>query len=138
MAKDPCEVTITKNLAWLVEQLVVSSHEFYFIIFLLSFYFILKINFKTLLSFFYRCFHTTFLITIIFIFFTTSSFLFLFFKSLPTSLHFSLHFHFLILFYRFTIPSLLFSHRRFIALSTYHFGISFLSSFSHSLTKKNC
>ena len=33
MAKDLCEVTITKRLAWLVEQLVVSSHEFSFILF---------------------------------------------------------------------------------------------------------
>ena len=33
MAKDPCEATITKRLAWLVEQLVVSRHEFYFILF---------------------------------------------------------------------------------------------------------
>ena len=33
MAKDPCEATITKRLAWLVDQLVVSSHEFYFILF---------------------------------------------------------------------------------------------------------
>ena len=33
MAKDPCEATIIKRLAWLVEQLVVSSHEFSFILF---------------------------------------------------------------------------------------------------------
>jgi len=33
MAKDPCEVTITKGLSWLVEQLVVSSHVFSFILF---------------------------------------------------------------------------------------------------------
>ena len=33
MAKDPCEATITKRLAWLVEQLVVSSHEFSFVLF---------------------------------------------------------------------------------------------------------
>ena len=35
MAKDPCETTITKRLACLMEQLVLSSHEFFFIIFLL-------------------------------------------------------------------------------------------------------
>jgi len=29
MAKDTCEATITKRLAWLVEPLVVSSHEFF-------------------------------------------------------------------------------------------------------------
>ena len=33
MVKDPCEVTITKRLAWLVELLVVSSHEFSFTLF---------------------------------------------------------------------------------------------------------
>ena len=33
MAKDPCEATVTKRLAWLVEQLVVSSHEFSFTLF---------------------------------------------------------------------------------------------------------
>jgi len=33
MAEDPCEATITKRLAWLAEQLVVSSHEFYFTLF---------------------------------------------------------------------------------------------------------
>ena len=33
MAKDPCEATITKRLAWLVEQLVVTSYEFTFIMF---------------------------------------------------------------------------------------------------------
>ena len=37
MAKDPCEATITKRLAWLVDQLVVSSHEFYFPLFWKSF-----------------------------------------------------------------------------------------------------
>jgi len=31
MAKDTCEATITKRLAWLVELLVVSSHEFSYI-----------------------------------------------------------------------------------------------------------
>jgi len=33
MVKDPCEATITKRLAWLVDQLVVSSHEFSFTLF---------------------------------------------------------------------------------------------------------
>ena len=33
MTKDPYEATITKRLAWLVEKLVVSSHEFSFILF---------------------------------------------------------------------------------------------------------
>ena len=32
MAKDTCEATITKRLAWLVESLVVSSHEFSFLL----------------------------------------------------------------------------------------------------------
>jgi len=31
MAKDTCKVIITKRLAWLVEPLVVSSHEFSFL-----------------------------------------------------------------------------------------------------------
>ena len=41
MAKDTCDATITKRLSWLVEPLVVSSHEFSF-----SFYFILDIQIK--------------------------------------------------------------------------------------------
>jgi len=41
MAKDTCETTITKRLAWLVELLIVSSYEFSF-----SFYFILDIQTK--------------------------------------------------------------------------------------------
>ena len=47
MAKDPCEATVTKRLAWLVEQLVVSTHEIFFNHFYLLFLFVLKINLKT-------------------------------------------------------------------------------------------
>ena len=38
MVKETCEATITKRLVWLVEPLVVSSHEFSF------FYFVLDIS----------------------------------------------------------------------------------------------
>jgi len=46
MAKDTCEATITKRLAWLVEPLVVSRHGFS-----LSFYFILDIFQKPQISY---------------------------------------------------------------------------------------
>ena len=50
MAKDPCEATTTKRLAWLVEQLVVSSHEFYFTL-------LWNLISKLFYHFFYQCFH---------------------------------------------------------------------------------
>ena len=53
MVKNPCEATITKSLAWLVEQLVVSSHEFSFTLFS-------KTNSKIFYHFFYRCFYHLF------------------------------------------------------------------------------
>ena len=54
--KDQCEATITKRLALLVEQLVVSSHEFSFIAFLLFFTFF-KNYFQNLVPFSYPLFH---------------------------------------------------------------------------------
>jgi len=71
MAKDPCEATISKKLAWLMEQLVVSSHEF-------SFYFVLnqfpKSFYHSLIDVF-----TNFFVHLCFIFFLFSKpFLFYF------------------------------------------------------------
>jgi len=51
MAKDPYEATITKRLAWLVEQLVVSSHEFSFIDFSLLFTLLKKLFLKSFIIF---------------------------------------------------------------------------------------
>ena len=122
MAKDPCETTITKRLAWLVEQLEVSSHEYSFIVSSFLFYFFLKIISKIFLSFFLSLFLPSSLFTFIFIFFTTSIIFFsiLFSKSLL----------------------ILFPHRCFHRLlclphSGFHFHFfSFL--FLILLTKKNC
>ena len=57
MAKDPCKATITKRLAWLVEQLVVSNHEFSksFIIFSIVVFTILLVHFC--FHFLYHKFH---------------------------------------------------------------------------------
>ena len=63
-----CEATIMKRLAWLVEQLVVSSHEFFF-------YLVLETIFKTL----FIVVFTASLFVFVFIFFTTS---FIFFSNL--------------------------------------------------------
>jgi len=70
MAKDTYEATITKRLAWLVEPLVVSSHEFSF-----SFYFVLDIKTKSQIPFFYlsHFFVFTILLFSLFVFFSFDS-----------------------------------------------------------------
>ena len=56
IVKDTCEATITKKLAWLVEPLVVRSHEFsFFIYFILEIYQKSKIH--SFLCFLLLCFH---------------------------------------------------------------------------------
>jgi len=72
MAKDPCKSTITKRLAWLVEQLVVSNREFSFILFLES---ISKL-FYHFLHFFHQPLSSS-LFHLFFVFKTTSYFVFI-------------------------------------------------------------
>jgi len=69
MAMDTCEATITKRLAWLVELLVVSSHEFSF-----SFYFVLDIFQKSQISYLLCSHFFVFHRTLLFSFFVFFSF----------------------------------------------------------------
>jgi len=71
MAKDTCEATITKRLAWLVEPLVVSSHGFS-----LSFYFVLDIQTK-ITKIISSMFPTSSCFTVLFSFHSFFSFLFI-------------------------------------------------------------
>jgi len=80
----------------LVEQLVVSSHEFFFIVFLLLF---LTLFHKQFPKSFYHCFHHFFLIHLCFIFFTTSS------SSFRFQTHFLNHFTFHFTFLAFILPT---------------------------------
>ena len=70
MANDTYEATITKRLAWLVEPLVVSSHEFSF-----PFHFILEISKIT--NIFFSMFPTSLYFTVLFSFHSLFSFLFI-------------------------------------------------------------
>ena len=133
MAKYPCEATITKRLAWLVERLVVSNHEFFF------YFFVFKTNFKTTLSFFIVVFHS--LVHHCSHLSTTSSSLFHFPNhfttlSLCVLLHFSFHFHFLVLLYRFHSHFFIVINSP-ISSPSSHITFSFLFLFSLSSAKKN-
>ena len=87
MVKNLCEVTITKRLAWLVEQLVVSSHEFSFIV--PPFFLYFNNRFQNSFFIFSSLFSPSSLFTFVFIFFTSSFIFFsiLFFKPLLFYFH---------------------------------------------------
>ena len=104
-----CEATIMKRLAWLVDQLVVSSHEFSFTLF-----------WKAILLSFHRCFHR-FLCLFLFsssLLQASSSFLFVF-QTTPLLFFFAV---FIALLTYYILDFLLFSFSFFVIL----------------LTKKNC
>ena len=128
MAKDSCEATIIKRLAWLVEHLIVSCHESssFFILFS-NLFFNIKIPFL---------FHVVFISCFFYFFFSFILFLKLFSK---TSSYFILFYLISIFLFSSTDsqPLLIcFSHRHFYRLFTYHFWIFFLFFFSHSLNKE--
>ena len=127
-----CETTIIKRLAWLVKQLIASSHELSSLFTLFS-----KIFSKPFHSFLIDIFtifsvHHCFLLHNKFHLFAT-----LFLNPLFKSLYFSLHSYFFLLTYQFhNHSSICFHIAFFIAFSTYHFLFFFLF-FSLSLIKKN-
>ena len=132
VAKDPCEATITKRLAWPVKQLVVSSHEFSFIVFRL---FCLHYFKKLFSKSFYHFSIGVFISLLVHLCFHLLLSFILFLKSFSKT---SSYFYFLVFFYQFTITFYLFIISSFLSPSPSITSEFLFFSFSNFLTKKTC